>query len=101
MSGLGQGDEKEPRLIRGGGGQSFCLTEKRKTAGGDFARRSVLKGLHLKSSLDSQGRNREASLSETNELRISRHPGGLDRLTKGRETERRGPGPEGGVQSRG
>lgn len=53
-------------------------------AGDDFVGRTVLKRLHLKRSLHTQGRNQEGGLDETDEFGTGQHLGGLDRLTEGR-----------------
>ena len=46
--------------------------------------RTILKRLHLKCSLYTQGRNQEGGLNETDEFGTGQHLGGLDRLTQGR-----------------
>ena len=45
---------------------------------------TILKRLHLKCSLYTQGRNQEGGLNEPDEFGTGQHLGGLDRLTQGR-----------------
>lgn len=66
-------------------------------AGEDFVRRTVLKRLHLKRSLHTQGRSQEGGLNETDEFGTDQHLGVWTGSPRGGETGA-GPGTEDGMQ---